>query len=77
MPQLGEGVTTATVVRLIKRVGDLVQVGEVVAEVSTDKVDTEIPATVAGTVAAVFVGDGEEVPVGYPLFAVSPSVATP
>jgi 2-oxoglutarate dehydrogenase E2 component (dihydrolipoamide succinyltransferase) len=61
----------------MKRVGESVQVGDVAAEVSTDKVDTEIPATVAGTVAAVFVGDGEEVPVGYPLFAVSPSVASP
>jgi biotin carboxyl carrier protein len=73
MPQLGKGVTAATVARIMKRVGDQVQVGDVAAEVSTDKVDTEIPATAAGTVAAVYVREGDEVPVGYPLLAVCPS----
>ncbi|MEU8284060.1 lipoyl domain-containing protein [Micromonospora sp. NPDC048905] len=73
MPQLGEGITTATVIRIMKHVGEPVQVGDAAAEVSTDKVDTEIPATAAGTVAAVFVGEGDEVPVGYPLLAVRPS----
>ncbi|WP_091609710.1 biotin/lipoyl-containing protein [Micromonospora mirobrigensis] len=77
MPSLGEGVTSATVVRLKKQLGDQVQVGDVAAEVSTDKVDTEIPATTAGTVSAVFVREGDEVPVGFPLLAVSPSAVLP
>ncbi|MBY8870596.1 lipoyl domain-containing protein [Micromonospora sp. PLK6-60] len=77
MPALGEGVTGATVVRLMTHAGDQVQVGDVVAEVSTDKVDTEIPATSSGTVSAVFVHEGDEVPVGFPLLAVSPSAALP
>ncbi|MFJ8582857.1 biotin/lipoyl-containing protein [Micromonospora sp. NPDC093277] len=77
MPLLGKGVTNATIVRLMKRLGDPVQVGDVAAEVSTDKVDTEIPATTAGTVAAVFVRDGDDVPVGFPLLAVSPSAVLP
>ncbi|WP_091336164.1 biotin/lipoyl-containing protein [Micromonospora rhizosphaerae] len=75
MPPLGKGVTSATVVRLMKHLGDPVQVGDVAAEVSTDKVDTEIPATTAGTVDAVF--EGDEVPVGFPLLAVSPSAVLP
>ncbi|MEU7750311.1 lipoyl domain-containing protein [Micromonospora sp. NPDC049171] len=73
MPQLGQEVTSATVIRIMKHAGELVQIGDVVAEVSTDKVDTEIPATVAGLIVAVFVGEGDVVRVGYPLLAVTPS----
>lgn len=72
MPSLGEGVAAATVVRMRKQVGDPVQVGDPAADVSTDKVDTEIPATTAGTVVRLFVTEGDEVPVGHPLLAVRP-----
>ncbi len=61
----------------MRHLGDPVQVGDVAAEVSTDKVDTEIPATTAGTVAAVLVREGDDVPVGFPLLAVSSSVVLP
>ena len=49
MPALGESVTEGTVTRWLKSVGDRVEVDEPLLEVSTDKVDTEIPAPVAGT----------------------------
>ncbi|MBW8730707.1 MAG: 2-oxoglutarate dehydrogenase, E2 component, dihydrolipoamide succinyltransferase, partial [Terrabacter sp.] len=49
MPALGESVTEGTVTRWLKNVGDRVEVDEPLLEVSTDKVDTEIPSPVAGT----------------------------
>lgn len=48
MPELGESVTEGTVIRWLKKIGDSVQVDEPLVEVSTDKVDTEIPSPVAG-----------------------------
>ena len=50
MPQLGESVTEGTVTRWLKQVGDSVAVDEPLLEVSTDKVDTEIPSPVAGVI---------------------------
>ena len=49
MPELGESVAEGTVTRWLKKVGDPVEVDEPLLEVSTDKVDTEIPSPVAGT----------------------------
>jgi 2-oxoglutarate dehydrogenase E2 component (dihydrolipoamide succinyltransferase) len=70
VPSLGEGVVSATIVRVIKSVGDCVALNDPVAEVSTDKVDTEVAATVAGVVTGVLVHPGQEVPVGFPILAV-------
>src|SRR3712207_5308875 len=56
MPALGESVTEGTVTRWLKSVGDEVAVDEPLLEVSTDKVDTEIPSPVAGTVQEILVG---------------------
>ncbi|MBW0114192.1 2-oxo acid dehydrogenase subunit E2 [Pseudonocardia abyssalis] len=64
MPELGESVTEATVTRWLKDVGDTVAVDEPLLEVSTDKVDTEIPSPVAGTVLELLVGEDEVVEVG-------------
>ncbi len=50
MPELGESITFGTVTRWLKNVGDSVDVGEPLLEVSTDKVDTEIPSPVAGVI---------------------------
>ena len=50
MPAMGESVTEGTVTRWLKQVGDTVEVDEPLLEVSTDKVDTEMPSPVAGTV---------------------------
>jgi 2-oxoglutarate dehydrogenase E2 component (dihydrolipoamide succinyltransferase) len=63
MPQMGESVTEGTVVRWIRKVGDLVGRDEPLFEISTDKVDAEIPSPAAGTLAAIHVKEGETVPV--------------
>ena len=63
MPQLGESVTEGTVTRWLKKEGERVEVDEPLLEVSTDKVDTEVPAPVSGTLAEIRVKEGETVPV--------------
>src|SRR3954463_2605040 len=70
MPALGESVTEGTVTRWLKAEGDQVEVDEPLLEVSTDKVDTEIPSPVAGTVSKILVGEDETVPVGAELAVV-------
>lgn len=64
MPQLGETVLEATVTRWLKRPGDTVEVDEPLVEVSTDKVDSEIPSPAAGSVTRILVQEGETVLVG-------------
>jgi len=64
MPELGESVTEGTVTRWLKKVGDSVQVDEPLVEVSTDKVDTEIPSPVAGVLVSVTADEDATVPVG-------------
>jgi 2-oxoglutarate dehydrogenase E2 component (dihydrolipoamide succinyltransferase) len=80
MPALGESVSEGTVTRWLKNVGDTVAVDEALLEVSTDKVDTEIPSPVAGTLLAIDVAVDTTVPVGARLGligAASGSVAAP
>ena len=67
MPALGESVTEGTVTRWLKSVGDTIEVDEPLLEVSTDKVDTEIPSPVAGTLQEILVGEDDTVPVGADL----------
>ncbi|MCA1168812.1 2-oxoglutarate dehydrogenase, E2 component, dihydrolipoamide succinyltransferase [Rothia kristinae] len=67
LPALGESVTEGTVTRWLKAVGDSVEVDEPLVEVSTDKVDTEIPSPVAGVIEEILVEEDEEVEVGAPL----------
>src|SRR5438874_13721701 len=64
MPQLGETVVEGTITRWLKREGEAVGLDEPLVEVSTDKVDSEIPSPVAGTVARLHAGEGETVNVG-------------
>ena len=64
MPALGESVSEGTVTRWLKNIGDLVAADEALLEVSTDKVDTEIPSPVAGTLMAIDVAVDTTVPVG-------------
>jgi pyruvate dehydrogenase E2 component (dihydrolipoamide acetyltransferase) len=64
MPELGESVTEGTVTRWLKQVGDQVEVDEPLLEVSTDKVDTEIPSPVAGTLLEITAAEDETVDVG-------------
>lgn len=64
LPALGESVTEGTVTRWLKQVGETVEVDEPLLEVSTDKVDTEVPSPVAGTVLEILVGEDETAEVG-------------
>jgi pyruvate dehydrogenase E2 component (dihydrolipoamide acetyltransferase) len=64
MPALGESVTEGTVTRWLKSEGDTVEMDEPLLEVSTDKVDTEIPSPVAGTITKILVQEDDTVPVG-------------
>src|SRR5438105_10174243 len=63
MPQMGESIAEGTVVRWIKKVGDQVDRDEPLFEISTDKVDAEIPSPVAGVLSEIRVQEGETVPV--------------
>lgn len=67
LPALGESVTEGTVTRWLKNVGDRVEVDEPLLEVSTDKVDTEIPSPIAGVVEEILVQEDETVEVGTAL----------
>src|SRR5664279_821183 len=64
LPELGESVTEGTVTRWLKQVGDTVEVDEPLLEISTDKVDTEIPSPVAGTLLEIKADEDETVEVG-------------
>ena len=84
MPQLGETVTEGTITRWLKNVGEHVDADEPLFEVSTDKVDSEVPAPVAGVISEILVPEGETVEVGTRLAvlgdaasaAAAPAVAT-
>lgn len=67
LPALGESVTEGTVTRWLKQVGDRVEVDEPLLEVSTDKVDTEIPSPIAGVIEEILVAEDETAEVGAPL----------
>src|SRR5947207_9106392 len=71
MPQLGETVTEGTITKWLKQVGDKVDADEVLFEVSTDKVDSEVPSPAAGYVSEILVQEGETVDVGAKLAVIS------
>ncbi len=77
LPELGESVTEGTVTRWLKQVGDTVEVDEPLLEISTDKVDTEVPSPVAGTVLEITAAEDETVEVGAQLAVVGPAGAAP
>ncbi|MDP9257144.1 MAG: 2-oxoglutarate dehydrogenase, E2 component, dihydrolipoamide succinyltransferase, partial [Actinomycetota bacterium] len=64
MPQMGVSVSEGTVVTWRKQVGEAVKADETIVEISTDKVDTEVPAPASGTVRELLVAEGETVDVG-------------
>ncbi len=64
LPQLGETVTEGTITKWFKKVGDAIAADEPLFEVSTDKVDTEVPSPIAGTVTEIRIAEGETVAVG-------------
>lgn len=67
MPQLGETVTEGTIIRWFKQVGDPVEADEILFEISTDKVDSEVPSPTAGVVTEILAGEGDVVEVGQVL----------
>ncbi|WP_322861141.1 2-oxoglutarate dehydrogenase, E2 component, dihydrolipoamide succinyltransferase [Mycobacterium europaeum] len=73
MPELGESVTEGTVTRWLKKVGDSVGVDDALVEVSTDKVDTEIPSPVAGVLISITAEEDATVPVGGELARIGSS----
>ncbi|MEP6480707.1 MAG: 2-oxoglutarate dehydrogenase, E2 component, dihydrolipoamide succinyltransferase [Rhodoglobus sp.] len=77
LPALGESVTEGTVTRWLKKVGDRVEVDEPLLEVSTDKVDTEIPSPVAGVIEAILVAEDETVEVGTALVTIGDGSGAP
>ncbi|HVR33372.1 MAG TPA: dihydrolipoamide acetyltransferase family protein, partial [Acidimicrobiia bacterium] len=68
--QLGETVTEGTILRWAKQVGDSVAVDEVLVEISTDKVDTEVPSPAGGTILEILVAEGDTVEVGTPMVVI-------
>jgi len=73
MPRLGESVTEGTVTRWLKHEGDRVEVDEPLLEVSTDKVDTEIPSPAAGVLTRIVVAEDETAEVGSELAVIAES----
>src|SRR5919106_142256 len=67
MPQLGETVVEGTILKWLKQEGEQIQRDEPLFEISTDKVDTEVPSPVGGTIAKILVPEGETVSVGTEL----------
>lgn len=77
LPELGESVTEGTVTRWLKQIGDDVAVDEPLLEISTDKVDTEIPAPFAGTLVEILVQEDETVEVGSALARIGSGAPAP
>ena len=77
MPQLGETVTEGTVLRWMKQVGDHIAADEPLVEISTDKVDTEIPSPVAGLVTSILVAEGDTIGVGTPMVVIGGESGAP
>ncbi len=77
MPELGESVTEGTITQWLKKVGDTVEVDEPLLEVSTDKVDTEIPSPVAGTLVEILANEDDTVDVGAVIARVGDGAAKP
>ena len=77
MPQLGETVTEGTITKWYKQVGDAVAADEALFEVSTDKVDTDVPSPVAGTVTEIVAAEGATIPVGALIARVGDAAEAP
>ena len=71
MPQMGESITEGTVSKWLKKEGDRIEKDEAILEISTDKVDAEVPAPAAGTITKILASEGDTVAVGTPLAEIS------
>ncbi|HEV8487525.1 MAG TPA: biotin/lipoyl-containing protein, partial [Blastocatellia bacterium] len=77
MPQMGESIAEGTIVRWLKQVGDSVKRDEPLFEISTDKVDAEIPAPSAGVLSEILVKEGETVPINTVVAVINGGGAKP
>src|SRR5918911_3097169 len=77
MPQMGESIAEGTIVKWLKRVGDAVKRDEPLFEISTDKVDAEIPAPASGVLSEIKVKEGETVPVNTVVAVINGDGAKP
>src|SRR3954447_7877590 len=75
MPQMGVSVSEGTIVRWVKQVGEPIEADETLLEISTDKVDTEIPSPGTGVVQQILVQEGETVAVGTRIAVIAPEGA--
>src|SRR6059058_2574600 len=75
MPQMGVSVSEGTIVRWVKNVGERIEADETLLEISTDKVDTEIPSPGSGVVQEILVQEGETVAVGTRIAVIGPEGA--
>ncbi|WP_347757230.1 2-oxoglutarate dehydrogenase, E2 component, dihydrolipoamide succinyltransferase [Agrococcus sp. ProA11] len=76
LPELGESVTEGTITRLLKSVGDEIAVDEPIVEISTDKVDTEVPSPIAGTISEILVSEDDTIEVGAVIARVGGAAST-
>lgn len=74
MPKMGESVQEGTILRWLKKIGDSIERDEIIAEISTDKVDTEIPSPLAGFLVEIVAQEGAVVPVNEVIAYISSSV---
>lgn len=77
MPQLGETVTEGTILKWAKTVGDSIVEDEVLVEISTDKVDTEVPSPASGTILEILVDEGDTIEVGTPMVVIGGADESP
>src|SRR5919198_4876551 len=77
MPQMGESIAEGTIVRWIKKVGEKIDRDEPLFEISTDKVDAEIPSPAAGVVSEIRVKEGETVPVNSVVAVIGSAAVAP
>src|ERR671933_993936 len=75
MPQMGVSVSEGTITKWLKQVGETIEADETLLEISTDKVDTEVPSPASGVVSEILVQEGETVEVGTLLARVGGEVA--
>ena len=75
MPKMGESITEGTIVKWLKKAGDIVAKDEIILEISTDKVDSEIPTPVAGKIAEILAKEGETVTVGKVIARIDSEIA--
>jgi multifunctional 2-oxoglutarate metabolism enzyme len=76
MPAMGDSVAEGTILEWHKQEGDTVEVDETIVEISTDKVDAEVPAPISGTLVKIFAAEGETIDVGAPLAEIATSTAS-